>query len=68
MAELLLIDSFIKAFLLLFAMPSFGGPEEVRFTFTVEVSCQKLPRVVVREMAKMSMDKYELVECHEVPR
>lgn len=54
-------------FLLLFALPSFGGPVEVKFTFTTEDACRRLQRVVVREMAQISMNKYELVECHGTP-
>ena len=55
-------------FLLLFTLPSFGGPVEVRFKFTDLDSCKRLQKTVVRQLAEMSMNKYELVECHELGR
>ena len=56
----------IWVFLLLFTMPSFGGPVSVKFEFTTEDACQRLQKVVVRELATYSMNKYTLVECHAV--
>ena len=55
----------VFVFLLLFTLPSFGGPVEVRFQFTDLDSCKKLQKVVVRQLAEMSMNKYELRECRE---
>lgn len=53
-------------FLLLFIMPSFGGEVRVQFEFTSLDGCQRLQKVVTRELATYSMNKYDLVECYEV--
>ena len=52
-------------FLLLFTMPSFGGPVTVTFEFTTQDGCRGLQKVVTKELATYSMNKDELVECHE---
>ena len=51
-------------FLLLFTLPSFGGPVTVRFEFTSEDGCQRIQKVVLNELDKNGMNKYDLVECH----
>ena len=57
----------VFVFLLLFTMPSFGGPVKVKFEFQTLDGCQRLQKVVTRELAQNGMDKYELVECHREP-
>ncbi len=54
----------VFVFLLLFTMPSFGGPVKVRFEFQTEDGCQRIQKVVTRELATYAMNKHELVECH----
>lgn len=51
-------------FLLLFTLPSFGGPVTVRFEFTTEDGCRRIQKVVVRELAEAGSNKYQLVECY----
>ena len=55
----------VFVFLLLFTMPSFGGAVKVKFEFQTLDGCERIQKVVTRELAKNGMDKYELVECHE---
>ena len=57
----------VFVFLLLFTMPSFGGPVRVQFEFTTLDGCQRIQKVVTRELAKNGMDNYELVACHGEP-
>lgn len=54
----------VFVFLLLFTMPSFGGPVTVRFEFQTLDGCQRLQKVVTKELATYAMNKHELVECH----
>lgn len=53
----------VFVFLLLFALPSFGGPITVRFEFQTLDGCQRIQKVVMRQLAENGMNKYELVEC-----
>ncbi len=52
-------------FLLLFTLPSFGGPVKVRFEFQTLDGCQRVQKVVTRQLSENGMNKYELVECRE---
>lgn len=63
----------VFVFLLLFTMPSFGGP--VTATFEVPTTldrCVAVQYTVMRKLNENGMKKYELVECHQttpaVPR
>ena len=52
-------------FLLLFTLPTFGGPVTVRFEFQTLDGCQRIEKVVTRKLAENGMNKYELIECAE---
>ena len=51
-------------FILSLVAATFGGDFTVTFTTHDEISCQKLRKVVLREMDKMVM-RYEATPCEE---
>lgn len=58
----------IFVFLLLFTMPSFGGAVKVRFEFQTLDGCQRIEKVVLRELEKNGMNKFTHEPCAEVQR
>ena len=50
----------VWAFVILMAVPTFGGVLEVRFQTETEEGCRKLQRVVERELKHM---KYQVEDC-----
>ena len=50
-------------FILVFAMPSFGGAVEVKITAHTLDGCERLQKVVVRELRDRQMQKFTLREC-----
>ena len=56
----------IWVFILLFTLPTFGGPVRVQFEFASQDGCQRIQKVVLRELAQNAMQKFDLIECHAV--
>ena len=52
-------------FLLLFTMPSFGGPVRATFEAPTLARCQELQPTITAKLNESGMRKYELVECHK---
>ena len=50
-------------FILVFTMPSFGGAVEVRITAQTIDGCERLQKVVVRELRDRKMEKFTLKSC-----
>ena len=50
-------------FTLVFIMPSFGGSVEVKITAQTLDGCERLQKVVVRELRDRQMSKFVLREC-----
>mgnify|MGYP001586564502 FL=1 len=46
--------------MLLFQLPSFGGDVRVRFEFQTLDGCQRIQKVVLRELAQNGMQKFVL--------
>jgi hypothetical protein len=51
-------------FVLLFTLPTFGGPVRVQFEFTSLDGCQRIQKVVLKELAQNAMQKFDLIECY----
>ena len=49
-------------FVISLMMPSFGGPVHVTVDATTEDGCQRLRKVITREMDKLST-RYDVTEC-----
>ena len=52
----------VWVFVLLFFLPSFGGETHVRFEFNTEDGCQRIQKVVIRQLAENGMQKYTLLQ------
>lgn len=50
-------------FILTFSLPSFGGETEVRVTTRTEDGCERLQKVITRELQDRKMEKFTVREC-----
>jgi len=50
-------------FILTFSLPSFGGEVDVRVETRTKDGCQRLQKVITRELLDRKMEKFTLREC-----
>ena len=56
-------DAAVFWFILVFTLPSFGGTTEVKITAQTLDGCERLQKVVVRELRDRQMSKFTLKTC-----
>ena len=52
----------VWVFILLFQLPSFGGPTAVAFGFQTEDGCRRMQKVVMRELTERQMTRFTVVQ------
>ena len=58
----------IWVFILLFQLPSFGGPTSVAFAFQTEDGCRRMQKVVMRELTERQMTRFTVIQdCTPTP-